>query len=178
MKRITVFCGSNFGNKTAYAEAASQLAELMVANHIGLVYGGGNIGLMGHIADEVLRLGGEAIGVIPKKLQEREVAHEGLTQLHVVDTMHQRKALMADLCDGFIAMPGGIGTLEEIVEVFTWLQLGYHHKPCALLNTDGYYNKLDSFLQFMVESNFLQEETQQRLIIGNTPAEVLKAMQV
>lgn len=178
MKRITVFCGSNYGAKSEYAQAAEQLAKLMVDANIGLVYGGGNIGLMGHIADEVLRLGGEVIGVIPKKLQEREVAHNGLTQLHVVDTMHERKALMANLCDGFIAMPGGIGTLEEIIEVFTWLQLEYHHKPCALLNVDGYYDKLDDFLQHMVSSNFLSEDTRKKLIIEENPERLLKLMNI
>lgn len=176
MKRITVFCGSNYGTNPAYAKAAEQLAQGMVANNIGLVYGGGNIGLMGHIADEVLRLGGEVIGVIPRKLQEREVAHTGLTQLHVVETMHERKALMANLCDGFIAMPGGIGTLEEIIEVFTWLQLEYHHKPCALLNVDGYYNKLDEFLQHMVEHKFLAENTRQSMIVESSPDKLLALM--
>lgn len=176
MKRITVFCGSNYGNNPAFAQAAEQLAQLMVANNIGLVYGGGNIGLMGHIADEVLRLGGEVIGVIPRKLQEREVAHSGLTQLHVVETMHERKALMANLCDGFIAMPGGIGTLEEIIEVFTWLQLDYHQKPCALLNVEGYYDKLDAFLKYMVSSNFLSEKTRQSMIVEENPELVLKKM--
>lgn len=176
MKRITVFCGSNYGNNPAYAKAAEELAQLMVAQHIGLVYGGGNIGLMGHIADEVLRLGGEVIGVIPRKLQEREVAHSGLTELHVVETMHERKALMANLCDGFIAMPGGIGTLEEIIEVFTWLQLDYHQKPCALLNVEGYYNKLDDFLKYMVASNFLLESTRQSMIVEESPEKLLNLM--
>lgn len=178
MKRITVFCGSNYGTKSEYAQAAEQLAQLMVANKIGLVYGGGNIGLMGHIADEVLKLGGEAIGVIPKKLQEREVAHLNLTKLHVVETMHERKAMMANLCDGFIAMPGGIGTLEEIIEVFTWLQLEYHHKPCALLNVDGYYDKLDDFLKHMVHSNFLSDDTRQKLIIESNPKRLLELMNI
>jgi len=178
MKRISVFCGANYGAKSEYAKAAEQLAKLMVDANIGLVYGGGNIGLMGHIADEVLRLGGEAIGVIPRKLQEREVAHLNLTQLHVVETMHERKALMANMCHGFIAMPGGIGTLEEIIEVFTWLQLEYHHKPCALLNVAGYYDKLDDFLQHMVSSNFLAEETRKKLIIEESPERLLELMNI
>ncbi len=178
MKRITVFCGANYGAKSEYAQAAEQLAKLMVDANIGLVYGGGNIGLMGHIADEVLRLGGEVIGVIPRKLQEREVAHINLTQLHVVETMHERKALMANLCNGFIAMPGGIGTLEEIVEVFTWLQLEYHHKPCALLNVAGYYDKLDDFLQHMVSNTFLSEDTRKKLIIEENPEKLLELMNI
>lgn len=177
MKRITVFCGSNYGNNPAYAKAAEELAALMVQNNIGLVYGGGNIGLMGHIADEVMRLGGEAIGVIPRKLMEREVGHLGLTKLHIVETMHERKALMADLCDGFIAMPGGIGTLEEIVEVFTWLQLEYHHKPCALLNVDGYYDKLNDFLGFMVSSNFLSAQTKANMLVDSSARGLLTQMQ-
>lgn len=177
MKRITVFCGSNYGNNPAYAKAAEELAALMVQNNIGLVYGGGNIGLMGHIADEVMRLGGEAIGVIPRKLMEREVGHLGLTKLHIVETMHERKALMADLCDGFIAMPGGIGTLEEIVEVFTWLQLDYHHKPCALLNVDGYYDKLNDFLGFMVSSNFLSAQTKANMLVDSSAGGLLTQMQ-
>lgn len=177
MKRITVFCGSNYGNNPAYAKAAEELAALMVQNNIGLVYGGGNIGLMGHIADEVMRLGGEAIGVIPRKLMEREVGHLGLTKLHIVETMHERKALMADLCDGFIAMPGGIGTLEEIVEVFTWLQLEYHHKPCALLNVDGYYDKLNDFLGFMVSSNFLSAQTKANMLVDSSAGGLLTQMQ-
>jgi uncharacterized protein (TIGR00730 family) len=177
MKRITVFCGSNYGNNPAYAKAAEELAALMVQNNIGLVYGGGNIGLMGHIADEVMRLGGEAIGVIPRKLMEREVGHLGLTKIHIVETMHERKALMADLCDGFIAMPGGIGTLEEIIEVFTWLQLEYHHKPCALLNVDGYYDRLSEFLDFMVTSNFLNGQTRANMLIDKTAGGLLSQMQ-
>ena len=177
MKRIAVFCGSSYGNSPAYAKAAEELAALMVQNNIGLVYGGGNIGLMGHIADEVLRLGGEAIGVIPKKLMEREVGHLGLTQLHIVETMHERKALMANLCDGFIAMPGGIGTLEEIIEVFTWLQLEYHHKPCALLNVDGYYDRLNEFLDFMISSSFLSSGTKDKMLVDATPAGLLAQME-
>jgi uncharacterized protein (TIGR00730 family) len=176
MKRITVFCGSNYGSNLAYAKAAEVLAALMVQNNIGLVYGGGNIGLMGHIADEVMKLGGEVIGVIPKKLMEREVGHLGLTQLHIVETMHERKALMADLCDGFIAMPGGIGTLEEIIEVYTWLQLEYHHKPCALLNIEGYYDKLNDFLGFMVADGFLNSATKDKMLVDATPAGLLNQM--
>jgi uncharacterized protein (TIGR00730 family) len=177
MKRITVFCGANYGNNPAYAKAATELAALMVQNNIGLVYGGGNIGLMGHIADEVMRLGGEAIGVIPKKLMDREVGHQGLTKLYVVDTMHERKALMAELCDGFIAMPGGIGTLEEIIEVFTWLQLEYHHKPCALLNVAGYYNALTAFFNQMVTDGFLTAQTNSTMLVDENPAALLNKME-
>ncbi len=132
------------------------LAKAMVEDNIALVYGGGNVGLMGIIADEVIRLGGEATGVIPKALMDKEVGHSGLTRLHIVKNMHERKAMMADLSDGFVAMPGGIGTLEELFEVLTWSQLGFHDKPIGLLNVDGFYDGLIAFLQHVVTEGFLK----------------------
>lgn len=158
MKSICIYCGSSPGASPLYAQAARRLAKEMVADNIGLVYGGGNVGLMGIIADEVLRLGGEATGVIPKALMEREVGHQGLTRLHIVKDMHERKAMMAELSDGFIAMPGGIGTLEELFEVFTWSQLGIHDKPIGLLNVNGFYDGLIGFIQHLVNERFLKNE--------------------
>lgn len=141
----------------------------MVDSNISLVYGGGKVGLMGVIADEVLRLGGEATGVIPKALMDKEVGHSGLTRLHIVKDMHERKAMMADLSDGFIAMPGGIGTLEELFEVFTWSQLGLHDKPIGLLNVDGFYDGLTAFLQHVVDEKFLKAEQASLLIHESDP---------
>ena len=156
MKSLCVYCGASNGVARAYVEAAQSLAGELVGAGIGLVYGGGNVGLMGVIADEVMRLGGEVTGVIPKALMEREVGHHTVTRLHVVDDMHQRKAMMADLADGFIAMPGGIGTLEELFEVLTWSQLGLHDKPIGLFNVDGFYNGLIEFTQHLVRQGFLK----------------------
>jgi len=141
----------------------------MVENNIALVYGGGNVGLMGIIADEVLRLGGKATGVIPKALLDKEVGHLGLTRLHIVKDMHERKAMMAELCDGFIAMPGGIGTLEELFEIFTWSQLGFHDKPIGLLNVNGFYNGLIAFLDHVVAERFLRAEEAALLIPEENP---------
>lgn len=173
---ICVFCGSSKGNKTVYQNAAIKLAELLVEKNITLVYGGGDVGLMGILADAVLAGGGKAIGVIPKALAEKEVAHQGLTELHVVSSMHERKAMMAELSDGFIAMPGGIGTLEEIIEVFTWTQLGIHSKPCGLLNVNGYYNQLFDFLQHMVDQEFLKPFHLSMMVMENEPDKLLQAM--
>ncbi len=173
-KRLAVFCGSRVGNNPAYALAAKQLAAVMVSEGFDLVYGGGKIGLMGIVADEVLMLGGKVYGVIPSKLQSMEVGHDGLTELHIVDTMHERKAMMAQMSDGFIAMAGGIGTLEEIIEVFTWQQIGYHDKPCAFLNTLNYYDPLFGLLQQMVKQNFLDQDQYKRLIIEHTAESLIK----
>lgn len=167
MKRLTVFCGSNSGKDPSYLYECEKLAELMVSKDIELVYGGGNVGLMGHMADSVLNRGGKVIGIIPERLVEKEVAHRGLTELIVVKTMHERKAKMAELSDGFIALPGGIGTLEEIMEVFTWTQLGYHSKPCGLLNVNGFYDQLNKFLETMVNEHFLKEEHKALLMVSN-----------
>jgi len=155
MRRLCIFCGSSPGRNGAYTDAAKRLAQAMAGRGIGLVYGGGSVGVMGAVADAMAAAGGEVIGVIPEFLQRREVAHEGVSDLRVVATMHERKALMADLSDGFVALPGGIGTMEEFFEVWTWTQLGAHAKPCALLNVEGYFDKLLGFLDHMVEERFL-----------------------
>jgi uncharacterized protein (TIGR00730 family) len=164
MNSICVYCGSSPGASAHYADAARDLAGRMVDENIALVYGGGNVGLMGIIADEVLRLGGEATGVIPKALLDMEVGHYELTRLHVVRDMHERKSMMAELSDGFIAMPGGIGTLEELFEALTWSQLGFHDKPIGILNVDGFYNGLISFMQHLVKQKFLKPEHASLLI--------------
>lgn len=158
MKSLCVYCGSSFGVSRTYADAARLLAIEMVTRDIALIYGGGKVGLMGVIADEVLRLGGTAIGVIPQALMEKEVGHQQLTQLHVVKDMHERKAMMEQLADGFIAMPGGIGTLEELFEILTWAQLGFHSKPIGVLNVGGFYEGLIAFLQNLVTQGFVKSE--------------------
>ena len=156
MKSITVFCGSSSGFRPAYAEAAKNLAHQLVERNIRLVYGGGNIGLMGFIADEVMRNGGEVIGIIPDSLFRKEVGKREITELHVVGSMHERKAMMAELADGFIAMPGGIGTFEEFFEILTWSQLGFHEKPCGLLNVANYYDGLLALCDNAVGEGFLR----------------------
>ena len=158
MKRICVYCGSSSGSNPLHREAAARLGELLASRGIGLVYGGGNVGLMGVIADAALAAGGEVIGVIPTALMEKELGHGGVTKLHVVASMHERKQLMADLSDGFISLPGGIGTLEELFETFTWLQLGFHDKPVGLLNVDGFYDHLLAFLRHAAAEHFLRPE--------------------
>ena len=158
MRRLCVFCGSNRGVDPAYAQAAKSLAGVMVQRGVGLVYGGGSVGLMGVVADAVLEAGGEAIGVIPRSLWEREIGHRGLTEIHVVETMHERKAMMAELSDGFIALPGGLGTLEEIFEIWTWAQLGLHAKPCGFLDVADYYSPLAQFLDRGVEAGFVRPQ--------------------
>src|SRR5215471_18265386 len=155
LKRVCVFCGSNVGARSAYVEAAESLGKLLVDRKMGLVYGGGKVGLMGKVADTVLAAGGEVIGVIPQSLMRREIAHAGLTDLRVVDSMHQRKALMAELSDAFIALPGGFGTFEELCEIVTWAQLGLHAKPCGVLNVEGYYDQLLGLFDHGVEEKFL-----------------------
>jgi uncharacterized protein (TIGR00730 family) len=173
MKALCVYCGSSLGASPAYVDGARMLAKAMVDDNIALVYGGGNVGLMGVIASEVMRLGGEATGVIPKALMDKEVGHGGLTRLHIVKDMHERKAMMADLSDGFIAMPGGIGTLEELFEVFTWSQLGLHDKPIGLLNVNGYYDGLIAFLEHVVTERFLRPEQASLLVHDNVPRRLL-----
>jgi len=158
MKTLAVYCGASHGANPLFAEAARALAASLVAHNIGLVYGGGKVGLMGVIADEVLRLGGEATGVIPKALVEREVGHAGLTRLFVVKDMHERKAMMAELSEGFIAMPGGMGTLEELFEMLTWAQLGIHAKPVGLLNACGFWDGLVAFVRHQSEQGFVRPE--------------------
>ena len=155
MKRICVFCGSSLGTQQEYIDTARQLGTGMVQRGLSLVYGGGNIGLMGVIAETVLQEGGEVIGVIPEALVEKEYAFHEITDLRIVKTMHARKSLMNDLCDGFVALAGGFGTLEEICEMITWAQLGIHHKPCGLLNTQGFFNSLLAFFDHQVQQGFV-----------------------
>jgi uncharacterized protein (TIGR00730 family) len=173
MRRVCVFCGSNSGARPEYAAAARDVAAALVRNDLELVYGGGRVGLMGVVADEVLRLGGRAIGVIPRNLLLREVGHTSLTELRVVETMHERKALMAELSDAFIALPGGLGTLEEIFEVWTWAQLGMHRKPCGFLDVAGYYDSLMEFLGHSVRERFVREETRAVAILERDPETML-----
>jgi uncharacterized protein (TIGR00730 family) len=158
MKTVCVFCGANAGANPAYAEAARAFGTLLAKSGRRLVTGGGRVGLMGIVADAALAAGGEAVGVIPTSLLEKEVQHKGLTELHVVDTMHERKALMAELSDGFVALPGGIGTLEEFFEVWTWAQIGLHGKPYGLYDAAGFYSPLFAFLQKVVDDKFLRPE--------------------
>jgi uncharacterized protein (TIGR00730 family) len=173
MKRILVYCGSAKGNEEVYAASAITLAKLLIKHHLGLVYGGGNIGLMGILADEVLRLGGEAIGVIPKQLLAKELGHQNLTHLFVVDDMHQRKAKMFELSDACIALPGGIGTMEELFEAFTWSQLGFHHKPCGVINVNGYYDSLQKLMQHMVDTCFLSQQHNDQLLFDTNEEQLL-----
>lgn len=157
IKRIAIYCGSSVGDENVYTTEALALVRAMHARGYGIVYGGGNVGIMGIIAEEMLKLGGEIIGVIPKKLMDKEVGHTGLTQMFVVDDMHQRKAKMFELCDAVIALPGGIGTMEELFEAYTWSQLAFHDKPCGVLNVNGFYNPLNDMLQHMVNHKFLKQ---------------------
>ncbi len=173
MKRVCVFLGSSAGLRPEYGEAAKRLGRELVRRDLGLVYGGANDGLMAILADAVLAEGGEIIGVIPQMLVVKEVAHGGLTELHVVDSMHQRKALMADLADGFIALPGGLGTFEEFFEVWTWRQLGLHAKPCGLLDVCGYFDHLIRFLDHAVDERFLRQENRDLLLWASEPAKLL-----
>jgi hypothetical protein len=165
MRRVCVFCGSKAGGRPVYADGARRLGEVLVAHGLGVVFGGGHIGLMGVVADAVLAAGGEAVGVIPQALVDKELAHDRLTALHVVATMHQRKALMADLSDAFVALPGGLGTLEELFETWTWAQLELHAKPCGLLNVAGFYDPLVAFLDHAVRERFLKPPHRSLLIV-------------
>ncbi|RVT92859.1 TIGR00730 family Rossman fold protein [Sphingomonas crocodyli] len=176
MKRLCVFCGSSPGNDPAYAEAARALGRAIAEAGMGLVYGGGRVGLMGIVADSAMAAGGEAIGVIPQGLFDKEVGHKGLTELRVVDSMHTRKAMMADLSDGFVALPGGIGTLEELFEIWTWGQLGDHAKPFALMNVGGFYDPLAVFLDRLVETGFVKPEHRGMLVTGDEPTALIAAM--
>lgn len=178
MKRICVFCGSNPGRLPAYRDAAVALGETLAARGIGLVYGGASVGLMAVVADTVLAAGGEAVGVIPQMLVEKELAHESLSELHVVDSMHTRKARMADLSDGFVALPGGVGTLEELFEIWTWAQLGSHAKPVGILDVDGFYGKLEAFLDHVVDEGFLRSGHRGMLLSSTEPGALLDAFAV
>ena len=176
-KYLAVYCGSSKGSNPIYVQQAKILGQEMVKRGIHLVYGAGNVGLMGIIADEILNLGGEAIGVIPQHLVDKEVAHSKLTELIVTDTMHERKAIMAGRSDGFIAMPGGIGTLEEVVEVMTWTQLGLHQKPIAFFNVEGFYSKLFHFFEHMIDEKLLKPEPINELILENDAGKLLDGIE-
>jgi len=174
IKSICVYCGSSPGRREAYGSAALQLAEALVQRNMRLIYGGASIGIMGKVADHVMKLGGEVIGVIPKALAHKEVAHANLTELHVTHSMHERKTLMAELADGFIALPGGIGTLEELFEIWTWAQLGLHSKPCGLLNVDGYYDALIGFLDHVLHERFVKPHHRDILMVETDPNALLE----
>jgi len=174
VRRICVYAGSNPGRDPAYARAATELATLLAERGTGIVYGGGRVGLMGILADGALAAGGEVIGVIPRALVDREIGHGGLTELRVVGSMHERKALMAELADAFVALPGGAGTLEELIEVYTWSQLGLHRKPMGVLNVGGYYDGLAALLDHAVREGFLREAHRAALHLAATPAELLE----
>jgi len=173
LRTLCVYCGSSTGNDAAYAAAARALGTAMAGRGLSLVYGGGHVGLMGIIADAVLAAGGKVTGVIPTALMDSEVGHDRLTTLHVVEDMHERKAMMAELADGFIAMPGGIGTLEELFEVMTWLQLGYHAKPVGVLNVNGFYDGLLAFLDRQRDEGYLRSEHRSLLIEDGKPDALL-----
>ncbi len=173
IKSICVYCGSSPGRLEAYAAAATHLAEVLVSRNIRLVYGGAGIGIMGIVADRVLALGGEVVGVIPKALAHKEVAHANLTELHVTHSMHERKMMMAELSDGFIALPGGVGTLEELFEIWTWGQLGFHQKPCGLLNVEGYFDSLIGFLDHVLEEQFVKSHHRAMLMVESNPEALL-----
>jgi uncharacterized protein (TIGR00730 family) len=174
MMRVCVFAGSNAGSRPAYRAAAEALGRELAARHIGLVYGGARVGLMGAVADAVLAAGGTVTGVIPEALAEKEVAHSGLTDLRVVTSMHERKALMADLSDGFVALPGGWGTLDEFFEILTWAQLGIHQKPCGLLNVSGYFDGLLSFLEHSTKEGFVRREYQSMISVSDSASALLE----
>jgi len=172
LNKICIYCGSSSGAQTDYKSAAENLAEILIANNMTLIYGGASIGIMGKIADAVLQQGGKVIGVIPQSLVDLEVAHYGLSELRIVKSMHERKSQMADLADGFIAMPGGLGTLEELFEVMTWAQLGFHEKPCGLLNINHYYDGLIEFLNHSVNEGFVRSFHRDMLLVDKS-AEIL-----
>ena len=176
MKRLCVFCGSSVGTQSEYDHTARLLGKAMVQRGLGLVYGGGNIGLMGIIAETVLQEGGEVIGIIPEAFVEKEVAFQEITELRIVNTMHERKALMADLSDGFVALPGGFGTLEEICEMITWAQLGFHHKPCGVLNVSGFFNSLLSFFDHQVQQGFVTPSNRTLVFEAEDPDALLDYM--
>jgi uncharacterized protein (TIGR00730 family) len=173
---ICVYCGSRHGLLPAYTAAARELGTAIGQRGWQLVYGGGKVGLMGELADAVLAAGGRVVGVIPQTLQDREVGHPGLHELHVVQTMHQRKQMMAERANAFIALPGGIGTLEELYEVWTWRQLGYHDQPLALLNTSGYFDALLAFMAHAVAQGFLDQRTHAQLLVGPEPLQLLQQL--
>ncbi len=173
MRRVCVFCGSSHGARACYADAARALGTVLARRQIGLVYGGGCVGLMGVLADTVLAAGGEVVGVIPESMVPKELAHEGLTALHIVGSMHERKALMAELADAFVALPGGYGTFEEFCEILTWAQLGLHRKPCGLLNVDGYYDRLLALFDHAVAEQFVRPTHRSLVLEERDPERLL-----
>jgi uncharacterized protein (TIGR00730 family) len=175
VKRVCVYAGSNAGTRPAYAEIAVELARVLVARDIDVVFGGGNVGLMKVVADATMAAGGEVIGIIPEALMAREVGHRDITELRVVGSMHERKALMAELSDGFVALPGGFGTIEEIIEIATWAQLGLHAKPFGLLNVDGFYDSLIAFFDHAVDEGFLRPQHRYMLLVADEPEALLEA---
>lgn len=177
MKAICVFAGSNSGVRKEYAAAARDLGRTLAKRRMRSIYGGARVGLMGALADEGLAAGGEVIGVMPEALIAKEVAHAGLTELKVVRSMHERKALMAELADGFIALPGGLGTLDELFEILTWAQLGFHHKPCGLLNVDGYFEPLLAFVRHAIEEGFVRREHGAMISVADSPDALLDLME-
>jgi uncharacterized protein (TIGR00730 family) len=176
MKSICVFCGANFNGDPVLKQAVEQLAQVMAARDMALVFGGGKVGVMGLIADAMIANGGKTIGVIPQFLMDKEVGHTGLTELHIVENMHQRKQMMNDLCDGIIMLPGGFGTLEEFFEVLTWLQLGLHHHPIGVLNVNGFYDLLLQQMDVMVEQRFLKQANRDLVITSADPIELVNLM--
>lgn len=176
MKRLCVYCGSSPGRGPVYTQAANRLGEALASNRLGLVYGGASSGVMGAVADALAAAGGEIIGIIPKDLLKKESPHAGLTDLKVVGSMHERKALMAKFSDGFVALPGGLGTLEELFEVWTWGQLGFHRKPCALLNVNAYFAPLIDFLDRAVEEGFVKAEHRSMLIVETEPDDLIRRL--
>lgn len=173
MKRVCVFCGSSAGARPVYADAARALGAELVRRGVGLVYGGGSVGLMGIVADAVLAAGGAVTGVIPRALATKELLHTGLTETHVVASMHERKALMAELASGFVALPGGLGTFEELLEILTWSQLGIHQKPVGVLNVEGYWDRFAAFLAHAVVEGFVSTENRALLLAADAPATLL-----
>jgi uncharacterized protein (TIGR00730 family) len=174
MKKICVFCGSSYGNKPHYSEAVKTLSELFIQYKIELVYGGAKVGLMGELADQIIRSGGEVTGIIPRFLKEQEVEHNGITRLIEVDSMHERKEMMEKESDGFIALPGGVGTIEEIFEMITWGQLSLHEKPCAFLNVNGFYDLIDAFLENTVKEGFLDQDFKNMILVESDPEIVIQ----
>ena len=174
MKRVCVFCGSSMGRRPAYAEAARQLGYALANRNLGLVYGGTNVGTMGELANAVLEDGGEVIGVVPTIFVEKKIAHTALSDLRIVDSMHERKGVMAELSDAFIALPGGLGTIDEFFEMVTWTQLGLHRKPCGLLNVCQYYTRLADFLDYAVSEEFIKGHHRSLILIDESPDALLK----
>ncbi|MBB5394609.1 TIGR00730 family Rossman fold protein [Mucilaginibacter sp. AK015] len=176
MRSICIFCGANFNGDPVLKQAIETLADVMVSKKITLIYGGGNVGIMGLLADAVMGRGGEVIGVMPKFLIDKEVGHTGITKLHIVDNMHQRKQMMNDLCDGIMMLPGGIGTLEEFFEVLTWLQLGLHNHPVGILNVNGFYDLLLQQMDAMVEQRYLKPANRKLILTSADPIELVNLM--